>query len=98
MNSKALSRPDDSLSPTKNDVNDDPNSSSSSNSNRNNRNHEVDDGDNDKNEVFVDEVDVFESFSLGEASVFSTSFVVSLSSSVVTRARELKKLNVNVII
>ena len=95
MNSKTSSRPNDSLSSTKDDVNDGLDSSSSSNSNRN---HEVDDDDDDGDEVFADEVDVFESSSLGEVFVFSTSLVVSLFSFVAVRARELKKLNVNVII
>ena len=91
MNSKTSSRLDDSLSSTKNDVNDDLSNSSSSN-----RNHEV--NNNDKNEVFVGEVDVFESPFLDEAFVFSTSLVVSLFSFVAIRTRELKKLNMNVII
>ena len=98
INSKTLSRSNDSLSSTKNDVNDDSDSSSSSSSNRSNRNHEVDDDNDDKNEVFVDEIDVFESSSLGEAFVFSTSLVVSLFSFVAARAKELKKLNINIII
>ena len=98
MNLKASSRFNDSLSSTKNDVNDDLDSSSSSSSNRNNRNHEVDNNDNDKNEIFVDEVDAFESSFLDEVFVFSTSLVVFLSSFVAVRTRELKKLNINVII
>ena len=91
MNSKASSRPDDSPPSTEDGVNDDLSSSSSSN-----RNHEV--NNNDKNEIFVDEIDVFESSSLDEVSVFPTSLVISFFSSVAVRARELKKLNVNVII
>ena len=91
MNSKTSSRFDDSLSSTKNDVNDGLSSSSSSN-----RNHEV--NNNDENEVFVDEVDAFEPSSPDEAFAFSTSLVVSLFSFVAARIKELKKLNINVII
>ena len=98
MNPKAPPGSDDSLSPTEDGVNDGPGSSSSSSSNRSNRNHEVDNDDDDENEVFAGEVDVFGPSSLGEASVFSTSLVVSPSSSVAAKTRELKKLNVNVII
>ena len=98
MNSKTFSESNDSPPPTENDVNNDSDSSSSSSSNRSNRNHEVDDSNNDENEVFVDEVDVFESSFLGEASAFLTSLVVSFSSFVAARTRELKKLNINVII
>ena len=98
MNSKTSSKSNDSPSSTKNDVNDDLDNSSSSNSNRSNRNYEVNNNDNDKNEVFVDEINVFESSFLGEAFVFSTSLVVSFFSFVAVRARKLKKLNVNIII
>ena len=94
MNSKASSRSNDSLSSTEDDVNDDLDSSSSSNSNRN---HEVNNN-NDEDEVFVDEINVFESSFLDEAFVFSTSLVVSLFNSVAARTKELKKLNVNIII
>ena len=82
----------------KNDVNDGLSSSSSSSSNRSNYNHEIDDDNNDKDEIFVDEVNVFEPSFLGEVFAFSTSLVVSLSSSIAARARKLKKLNVNIII
>ena len=98
MNSKTSSRFDDSPPSTKNDVNDDLDSSSSSSSNRSNRNHEVSDGDDDEDEVFVDEVDVFEPPSLGGASAFFTSLVVFSFSSVAARTKELKKLNMNIII
>ena len=91
MNSKTSSRSNDSPSSTKNDVNDD-----LSNSSNSNRNHEV--NNNDKDEVFVDEVDVFESPSLDEVSAFFTSPVVFFFSFVAARTRELKKLNINVII
>ena len=86
-------------------------SSSSSNDNNNeddnNRNdNEGDDDYNNKNnndndwenEALVDEVDVFESFSSNEALAFSTSLVASFFEFVTARTRELKKLNVNVII
>ena len=96
MNSKALSRPDDSPSSTKDEVNDD--LSSSSSSNHSNHNYEVNNDDDWENEALADEVGAFESPSLDEAFAFSTSFAVSLFSSVATRAKELKKLNVNVII
>ena len=91
MNSKTSSRPDDSPSSTKNDVNDGLSSNSSSN-----RNYEV--NNNDENEIFADEIDVFESSSLDEVFVFSTSPVVSLFNSVAARTKKLKKLNINVII
>ena len=96
MNPKALSKPDDSLSPTEDGINDDLNSSSSSN--HSNRNHEVDDNDDWGDEALVGEIGAFESFSPGGALASSTSFAVSLSSSVAARAKELKKLNVNIII
>ena len=97
MNPKASSRPDDSPSPTENGVNDGL-SSSSSNSNRSNRNHEVDNGDNWGDEALVDEVGAFESSSLGGAFASPTSFVAFFTGFVAARARELKELNVNVII
>ena len=97
MNLKTLSRSNDSPSSTKNEVNDDLSSSSNS-SNYSNRNHEIDNDNNWENEALVGEVDVFESSFLDETPAFSTSFVVSLSSSVATRTRKLKKLNVNIII
>ena len=95
MNSKTSSKPDDSPPSTKDGVND---GLSSSSSNRNNRNHEVNDNDDDGDEVFADEVGASGPSFLDEAFAFFTSFVVSLSSFVAARAKELKKLNVNVII
>ena len=58
----------------------------------------VDEDNNDKDEVFVDEIDVFESSFLDEVFVFFTSLVVSLSNFVAVRTRKSKKLNINVII
>ena len=95
MNPKAPSRPDDSSPSTKNDVND---GLSSSSSNHSNRNHEVDNDNDWRNETLVDEVGAFESPSLDGALASPTSPVASPSSSAAARARELKKLNVNVII
>ena len=94
MNSKTSSGPDDSPSPTKDGVNDD----LSSSSNRSNRNHEVDDDDDWGDEALAGEIGAFGSPSLDGALASPTSFVVSLSSSVAARTRELKKLNINVII
>ena len=86
-------------------------SSSSSNDNNseddNNRNDNEDDDDHNNesnddddwgNEALVDEVDAFESFFLDGALAFSTSLVVSFIEFVAARAKELKKLNVNIII
>ena len=98
MNSKTLSKPDDSLSSTKNGVNDDPNSSSSSSSNRSNRNHGVDNDDDWENETLVGEIDAFGSSSLDETPASSASPVASFIGFVAARARELEKLNVNIII
>ena len=95
MNSKTLSRPDDSPPPTKNNVNDDSNSSSSSSSNRN---YEVNNNNNWENETLVDEVGAFESPFPDEALASSASPVASFIEFVVARARELKKLNMNIII
>ena len=95
MNSKALSRPNDSPSSTKDDVNDDPNSSSSSSSNHN---HEVDNNNNWGDEALAGEVGVFGSPSPDEALASPTSLVASFTGSAAARTRELKKLNMNVII
>ena len=97
MNPKTSSGLDDSPSPTEDGVNDGLDSSSSS-SNRSNRNHGVDDDDDDGDEVFAGEVGVFEPSSPGGVFAFSTSLAVSFSSFAAARARELKELNVNVII
>ena len=96
MNSKTLSRSDDSLSSTKNGIND--GLSSSSSSNHSNRNHEVDNDNDWGDEALADEVGVFGSPSPDEALASPASPAVSPFNSAATRAKKLKKLNVNVII
>ena len=82
-------------------------SDDSNNKNDNNRNDNEDDDDhNDEDnndddwgdETLVDEVDAFGSSFLDGALAFSTSFAASFIEFVAARTKELKKLNVNIII
>ena len=81
---------------------DDNNNEDDSNRNDNEGDDDYNDknnNDNDwENETLAGEVDVFESFFLDETFAFSTSLVVFFIGFVVARTRELKKLNMNVII